>query len=320
MVKKVIISSGREVGGLNAFATSLAEGFREIGIEAEVLPIKEILLNKRGELGDKEVLKILSTSAMFFAPFFKNTIGVAHGFPVPSVQGYIRWVIILSFYRLSFKFGKFVCVSHYVRTHLRDLFGIDSDAAINNPVGKLFLSQNGDGVKKQYLTYIGRLIPIKKVENFIEPLKAILDENPGYSVKIIGHGMQSKIITDKIDNDDRFEILPALTPVEVRDVLAKTKVFFSGCETEALGIGYIEALTQGSNVVMPNAGGGLEIAHELLGKRVFTYRLDMGFKTVYEALDIALKSDDKSEFDTRPFMPKNVAEQYLAVATAIKEG
>ena len=320
MVKKVIISSGREVGGLNAFATSLAEGFREIGIEAEVLPIKEILLNKRGELGDKEVLKILSTSAMFFAPFFKNTIGVAHGFPVPSVQGYIRWVIILSFYRLSFKFGKFVCVSHYVRTHLRDLFGIDSDAAINNPVGKLFLSQNGDGVKKQYLTYIGRLIPIKKVENFIEPLKAILDENPGYSVKIIGHGMQSKIITDKIDNDDRFEILPALTPVEVRDVLAKTKVFFSGCETEALGIGYIEALTQGSNVVMPNAGGGLEIAHELLGKRVFTYRLDMGFKTVYEALDIALKSDDKSEFNTRPFMPKNVAEQYLAVATAIKEG
>ena len=182
------------------------------------------------------------------------------------------------------------------------------------------MSQNGDGVKKQYLTYIGRLIPIKKVENFIEPLKAILDENPGYSVKIIGHGMQSKIITDKIDNDDRFEILPALTPVEVRDVLAKTKVFFSGCETEALGIGYIEALTQGSNVVMPNAGGGLEIAHELLGKRVFTYRLDMGFKTVYEALDIALKSDDKSEFDARPFMPKNVAEQYLAVATAIKEG
>ena len=108
--------------------------------------------------------------------------------------------------------------------------------------------------------------------------------------------------------------------LKVRDVLAKTKVFFSGCETEALGIGYIEALTQGSNVVMPNAGGGLEIAHELLGKRVFTYRLDMGFKTVYEALDIALKSDDKSEFDTRPFMPKNVAEQYLAVATAIKEG
>ena len=161
---------------------------------------------------------------------------------------------------------------------------------------------------------------IKKVENFIEPLKAILDENPGYSVKIIGHGMQSKIITDKIDNDDRFEILPALTPVEVRDVLAKTKVFFSGCETEALGIGYIEALTQGSNVVMPNAGGGLEIAHELFGRRVFTYRLDMGFKTVYEALDIALKSDDKSEFNTRPFMPKNVAEQYLAVSTAIKEG
>ena len=87
MVKKVIISSGREVGGLNAFATSLAEGFREIGIEAEVLPIKEILRNNRGELGDKEVLKILSTSAMYFAPPFKNTIGVAHGFPVPSVQG-----------------------------------------------------------------------------------------------------------------------------------------------------------------------------------------------------------------------------------------
>lgn len=320
MVKKVIISSGREVGGLNAFATSLAEGFREIGIEAEVLPIKEILLNKRGELGDKEVLKILSTSAMFFAPFFKNTIGVAHGFPVPSVQGYIRWVIILLFYKLSFKFGKFVCVSHYVRTHLRDLFGLDSHAAINNPVGKLFLSENGDGIEKRYITYIGRLIPIKKVENFIEPLKKVLDENPQYSVKIIGHGTQAKIITDKINNDDRFEILPALTPAEVRDVLSKTKLFFSGCETEALGIGYIEALTQGSNIVMPNAGGGLEIAHELLGKRVFTYRLDMGFDTVYETLCAALAGEDKAEFDVKPFIPKNVAEQYLAVANEDDKG
>lgn len=43
----------------------------------------------------------------------------------------------------------------------------------------------------------------------------------------------------------------------------KPKCFSQVVRRRLWGYDYIEALTQGSNVVMPNAGGGVEIAHEL---------------------------------------------------------
>ncbi len=68
-----------------------------------------------------------------------------------------------------------------------------------------------------------------------------------------------------VNGDPNFEFKGSLDSAGVRGWLRRTHVFVSGCETEALGISYLEALSQGCSVVMPACGGGLEIAPELIG-------------------------------------------------------
>ena len=66
--EKVLITAGHEVGGLTAFAEGLSEGFTALSIPSEVISPNEIFKRWR-DLRDAKVLKILSTSAMFAAPF-----------------------------------------------------------------------------------------------------------------------------------------------------------------------------------------------------------------------------------------------------------
>ena len=314
MVKKVIISSGREVGGLNAFATSLAEGFREIGIEAEVLPLKVILRERRKDLRDESVLKIFSTTAVFISPFCKNVIAVAHGFPRLDAQGFIKWAAILLSFKLSYKYAVLSCVSNYVKLHLKAFFNIQTDGVIFNAVLPLFLEGDVANEDRKHITYIGRLHKVKNVTVFLEPLKKILEKYPDFDVLIIGHGADKDIIEKAVENNPKFLVLPPKEPEEVIEILKRTDVFFSGCETEALGISYIEALMQGAKIVMPNSGGGLEIAPTLIGKRIFTFNLSMDEKTVFDALEAAVTSRSCAYFDSTPFAPKEVAEQYLKLS------
>jgi len=78
--RKVLITGGHELGGVGLFANALKEGFAELGISAEVIS-PGTLPRRWRELCDPSVLMILSTSAIFAAPFAARSISVAHGFP-----------------------------------------------------------------------------------------------------------------------------------------------------------------------------------------------------------------------------------------------
>ena len=71
--EKVLITAGHEVGGLTAFAEGLSEGFTALSIPSEVIPPKEIFKRWR-DLRDAKVLKILSTTAVFAAPFARRVM------------------------------------------------------------------------------------------------------------------------------------------------------------------------------------------------------------------------------------------------------
>lgn len=318
MIKKVLISGGREVGGLNAFAMALASGFEELGIEAEVAPLKKILKTHRKDLRDEGVLKIFSTTAVFFVPFCKNVIAVAHGFPRLDAQGFLKWIAILLSFRLSARYAILSCVSNYVKLHLKAFFNIETDGVIFNAVLPKFLEDYKQGQDKKYITYIGRLHKVKNVVVFLEPLKRLLSKYPEFTVQIIGHGTDEELIKNIVKENDRFLVLPPKDPQDVIGVLRESEVFFSGCETEALGISYIEALTQGAKVVMPSSGGGLEIAPKLIGKRIFLFDLSMDEECVFEALEAAVLSKNKESFDSTPFAPKTIAMQYLQLSETKK--
>jgi glycosyltransferase involved in cell wall biosynthesis len=268
-IRKVLLTEGREVGGLRAFARALAEGFKDIGYSAEIVPPRDILGRWR-DLRDPSVLKILSTTAVFMVPFSRRTICVAHGFPRPDAQGWMRTLAILASLKLAnWKDGcPLVAVSDYVAVHLRGVYGLRVDGVIRNPVQPMFTEPWEQKEDRRYLTYVGRLLPSKNMHRILPAMRRVLEEDSTMRICIVGDGPQRQELEDLARGDERVEFTGNCDSLEIRTRLRQTKVFVSGNEMEPFGITYLEALSQGCIVAMPACGGGLEIAPKLIGSQI----------------------------------------------------
>ena len=311
--EKVLITGGREVGGLNAFAAGLVEGFTALGIPSEVIPPERILTRWR-ELRDPRVLKILSTTAVFAVPFATRVICVAHGFPRADAQGWARMVAILGSFKLvsSSSAARLVAVSDYVAAHLRGPFKLRIDAVIRNPVQSCFLEASDESEERPYLTYAGRLLPAKNVHRLLPAMCNLQKENPELRICIIGDGPERECLQASFRTDPPIEFTGDLDPLGVRSYLRRTKVFVSGNEMEPFGITYLEALSQGCAVAMPACGGGLEIALDQIEKRIYLLPLSFNMQEMTAILRRAVLTS-KGSVSMAPYRAKAVAEAYLGV-------
>jgi glycosyltransferase involved in cell wall biosynthesis len=309
--EKVLITGGREVGGLTAFAAGLSEGFTALGIPSEVVSPGQIFKRWR-DLRDPSVLKILSTTAVFAAPFARRAICVAHGFPRADAQGWRRMLAILGSFKLanSCSHAPLVAVSDYVAAHLRGLFNLKVAATIRNPVQLSFLEPGAEMSERHYLTYVGRLIPAKNLHRLLPAMCDLQRENPDLRICVIGDGPQRAELESSFRRDPPIEFTGDLDPLEVRRYLQRTKVFVSGNEMEPFGITYLEALSQGCAIGMPACGGGVEIAPEFVGTRVQLLPLSFDRQGLLSALRRALNSTG-TPVSLAGYEPKAVAEAYL---------
>src|SRR5208282_446138 len=108
----------------------------------------------------------------------------------------------------------------------------------------------------------------KNLHRILPAVRDLLDETPGLLMCIIGQGEQRADLEAMTGGDPRFQFIGSPDDGTVREWLRRTRVFVSGNEMEGFGIAYLEAMTQGCNVVMPASGGGLEIAPEAIGESV----------------------------------------------------
>ena len=134
---------------------------------------------------------------------------------------------------------------------------------------------------------MGRLNPCNNLHRLLPSIRDLLDENPGLRVCIIGEGAQREELEEAVRGDSRFEFKGYVNDLDLRRWLRRTKVFVSGNETEGLGIAYLEALSQGSAVVMPASGGGLEVALDQVGRSV--HLLPLSFDRI-EVLSVLRRS------------------------------
>ncbi|SRR6266851_883254 len=311
---RVLITGGREVGGLTAFAEGLSEGFTALGIPSEVISPNEIFKRWR-DLRDPNILKILSTTAVFAAPVARRAICVAHGVPRADAQGWVRMVAILGSFRLAnfCSEARLVAVSDYNAIHLRSIFNLTVNATIHNSLKPLFLETFDRAAQhRNYITYVGRLHPVKNLPRVLPAIRDLLRETPGLRACFIGDGEQRAELENVVKGDSNFEFKGSLESAGVRDWLRRTRVFISACETEAFGISYLEALSQGCSVVMPACGGGLEIAPELIGTRVHLLPLSFDRNETLAALRRAL--GPKCEPMTfAAYEAKVIAQAYLSL-------
>jgi glycosyltransferase involved in cell wall biosynthesis len=287
---KVLITGGAPAGGLSSFAEALRAGFLALGIPAEVIPPRRIFSRWR-DLRDPDVLKILSTTAVFAAPLARRAICVAHGFPRADAQGWLKLAGIVASYKLANRFAQLAAVSHYAAVHLRAVFGLRVDAVIHNPLDELFFEGAGTGKHaRDCVTFVGRLHPTKRLDRIFPAICALVEETPGLRATIAGGGSLRAEMEAQAGGDPRIEFTGPLPPERVRAQLRRTRVFVSGCETEALGIAYLEALSQGCVVAMPACGGGLEIAPGEIGRSIHLLPLPLESGSVLSVLRQALSA------------------------------
>lgn len=311
--EKVLITGGREVGGLNAFAVGLSDGFAALGIPSEVIPANEIFKRWR-DLRDPQVLKVLSTTAVFAVPFARRAICVAHGFPRVDAQGWLRTATILASFKLATwsSQARLVTVSDYSAAHLRGLFDLRVDGTIRNPVQAAFLQPIKEESERRYLTYVGRLVPAKNVHRLLPSMCDLQKENPELRICVIGDGPQREALKSSFRMDPPIEFTGDLDPLKVRSYLRRTKVFVSGNEMEPFGITYLEALSQGCAVAMPACGGGVEIALDEIDRRVYLLPISFDRNEVANVLRRALNAP-KGSISLAKYEAKSVAETYLRV-------
>jgi glycosyltransferase involved in cell wall biosynthesis len=311
---KVLIAGGKPAGGVASFAEALRCGFGELGIAAEVAAPTQIL-RRIGELRDPQVLKILSLAAVFAAPIARRAICVAHGIPCAKYQGLRTWLAVLGSLRLAkaSRGTQLVAVSSYSAIHLDSVFNLRVDAVIRNTVQPVFLEPfEQKDYAREAITYVGRLGRAKNVDKLLLAIRDVLDENGGLRAWIIGDGPMRPELDRIAAGDERIELLGSMTPLQVRERLRRTRVFASGCPIEALGIVYLEALSQGCAVAMPASGGGLEIAPALIGNNIHLFSPSITREDVAAALRRSLAAvPEKVSFEKHS--PRTIAEAYLAV-------
>jgi glycosyltransferase involved in cell wall biosynthesis len=310
-ISKVLLTGGFQFGGVHAFACALAHGFEVLGYPAEVIPPLTIFRRWR-DLRDPSVLKILSTQAVFAAPFARNAICMAHGFPRPDAQGWAKTLGVL----LSLKIAnwssscRLVSVSDYVAVHLRSIYNLRVDAMIHNPVQEVFLQPQIVQEGRHYLTYVGRLVPAKNVHRLLPAMLQMLDFDSRLRICIAGDGPQREELEAMAQGNLRVEFTGNLDSHAIVKQLQKTRVFVSGCETEAFGVAYLEALSQGCIVAMPACGGGMEIDLETIGSQIQLLPLSFDTEAIVAVLRRALSASNVA-YDISKYRDGHVASQYI---------
>jgi glycosyltransferase involved in cell wall biosynthesis len=304
---------------LHSFATNVATGFEQIGVSAEVVGGLRDMLRRWKDVRDPEVLKIFSTWAVFFCPFARNAICVAHGFPRADAQGVVKFLAILISFRLAQRYGRLIAVSAYVQRHLAGLFNIQCVTAIHNPLPPCWASQLEKNESRNLITYVGRLHPVKRVGEFLPALIDVLNADTTLEAMIVGSGECEIDLKRIASGHERIHFVASMSSADVMQTLSKTKVFFSGCDTEAFGISLLEAAVSGCNLVTTGSGGFLEVVLDDINKTTFLLSPNFTREACREALVRAIAAPGAC-LSATAFMPEFIARQYLAIGQQSIEG
>jgi glycosyltransferase involved in cell wall biosynthesis len=148
-------------------------------------------------------------------------------------------------------------------------------------------------------------------------MQVLLDDLPSFRIRVVGDGPLRDELTRRFSDDPRIEFAGSMDARAVRETLRKTAVFISGCETEALGIAYLEALSQGCAVVMPACGGGVEVEPDLIGTKIQIFPLSFDERSIQIAIRKAL-SPTELNVHLSSYTGKAVATKYVDTAAAMQ--
>lgn len=311
-ISKVYITGGREEGGVRAYAKALANGFDCMGIQAIVIENPLDLIKLKMDWRNNSCMWILSTWALVFAPLMKNSVGVAHGWQLPKIDGLIKSLIVSSCLILCSKYSPIVAVSAFTAMQLRITWGVRSRKVIHNPLRKEFLDVANVNTSRRCITYVGRLIEIKQIHLLIDAFEKLNLHQDGYDLTIVGDGPLRNDIQQRLEGVPGGQYIRHLNAVQIKDLLLRTKIFYSGCLTEAFGISLLEAYACGATIVCPSVGGFVEVVLKEIGDSTFLFPPNGDGEIVASTVLSAIHASNSLR-NVKVFSPENVAMQYLSI-------
>lgn len=309
---RVLITGGHEVGGLSRFAEALQSGFRELGISSEVIKPSR-LPSRISDLRSLRTLKILSTTGILMAPLAKRAICVSHGVPLAREQGWTDLFGLVTCYKLANACSstRLVTVSDYGAIHLNYIFDIRIDAVVPLPLATLFYEPSANHpCQRQYVTFVGRLVEVKRLDRLLPPICDLLRENPELRCCIVGDGPYREVWEKSVAGNPRIEFVGTRDPIFIREQLRRSKIFLSGAGNETAGTVYLEALSQGCVVAMPATGGGIEISLHNVGQNIQLLPISLPRQEVLAVLRRCLQIEPPP-ISLESHTPRCVASAYL---------
>jgi glycosyltransferase involved in cell wall biosynthesis len=123
------------------------------------------------------------------------------------------------------------------------------------------------------LAFVGRLHSERGIGDLIEIIKSLKNKRPSTSVVIVGEGSLKSVIKQKFENwiEDSTITMPGfLSPDEIRDIYASTKVLVSTAPTEGYGLTLREAALSNVHVIARESKGSLG-ARDAFPSRIETF-------------------------------------------------
>lgn len=167
-------------------------------------------------------------------------------------------------YKLPFK--KIITVSNAVKRILNRKYGIPNNKihVVYNGVDlKLIDSVECNGIDKNSIIFVGRLIPHKHVDELIKAVKLLVNEIPDVKLKIIGDGVVSKNLKNlvkKLSIEDKVKFFGKIDDYsDVIKEIKKSEVLVLPSTREGFGMVLVEANACYKPVIAYKSGGVTEV-------------------------------------------------------------
>ena len=181
-------------------------------------------------------------------------------------KGFVRYITELALLRLSNYASMVITVSESTKIKLIRS-GIESDK-IRIVYGGVDL-KDFDGVNSvgsmDYLIYVGRLVPEKRVEDLLDAFKLLLNEESNLELVVVGSGgwiENLKAHTENLEIDERVNFTGFVSNEEKIKLLKGSMFLVLPSLMEGLGLVLLEAMACGIPVVAVDLGGPREVIED----------------------------------------------------------
>ncbi len=322
------VVSSKYFGGVAVFTESMADGFKLIGHEVQIItdyteknetinhsPIEAVFKSPLRRnirlpfLLNKKVIKlkpdILLTSLeygwgnSYLKKKLPNTkiVHYLHAFPAKTTGSKLKNIVLNESMKFIAKGTDYMLSNSKLSSVVnKEIYGIRSDYIVSIGVGYDLLKTFEDAniVKEpNTVLYAGRFAKEKNILNLIEALRKIKNEQ--LKIFFAGDGPERKNVEAyaKKHNVNAF-FLGQLDHKKLREYLSRSEVFVSLNPHEPFGIAYLEAFLYDCKVVCPLTGGQNDFINEFSESVFLTNPYMPG--EIARTIDLALKNKKEKHY------------------------